>query len=141
MTTEPENKEDDYLLLRRVEQFSLLLIVLLVLVGGYLLGGQFALSALLGGAVSFGSFFALKRTMFQLIGRIGTQNPAAGFALKFYLRLLALAVLLTVLGMSVELHLFGLLAGLSTVMVSVIVVVLAKGLMNFFKKGKHAEGA
>jgi hypothetical protein len=141
MTIEPENKEDDYVLLRRVEQFSLLLIVLLALGGGSLLGGQFALSALLGGAVSLGSFFALKRTMLQLVSRIGARNPAAGFAFKFYLRLLALAVLLAVLGMNMELHLPGLLAGLSAVTVSVIVVVLAKGLMDFFKKGKHAEGA
>ncbi len=141
MTTEPENKEDDYILLRRVEQFCLLLIVLLALGGGYLLGGQFTLSALIGGAVSLGSFFALKRTMFQLVSRIGTQNPAAGFAFKFYLRLLALAVLLAVLGMSVELHLLGLLAGLSTVMISVLIVVLTKGLMDFLGKGNHAKGA
>ncbi|MGX9728220.1 MAG: ATP synthase subunit I [Candidatus Electronema sp. VV] len=141
MTTEPEKKEDDYVLLRRVEQFSLLLTALLALGGGYWFGSRFMLSALIGGAVSLGSFIALKRTMFQLVSRIDSQNPAAGFAFKFYLRLLALAVLLAALGMSVELHLLGLFAGLSTVMVSVIVVVLAMGLMDFFKKGKHAEGA
>uniref|UniRef100_UPI004056DC9B ATP synthase subunit I n=1 Tax=Candidatus Electronema sp. TaxID=2698783 RepID=UPI004056DC9B len=142
MTTEPEKRqEDDYALLRRVEQCSLLLTALLALGGGYVFGSQFALSALLGGAVSLGSFIALKRTMMQLISRIGTQNPAAGFAFKFYLRLLALAVLLAAVGMSVQLHLLGLLAGLSTVMVSVISVVLIRGLMDFSGKGKHAKGA
>jgi len=141
MTTEPEKKEDDYVLLRRVEQFSLLLTALLALGGGYWFGSRFMLSALIGGAVSLGSFFALKRTMLQLVSRIDSQNPAAGFAFKFYLRLLTLAVLLAVLGMSAQLHLLGLLAGLSTVMVSVISVVLATGLIDFFKKGKHAEGA
>lgn len=142
MTTEPEKRqEDDYALLRRVEQCSLLLAALLALGGGYVFGSQFALSALLGGAVSFGSFIALKRTMMQLVSRIGTKNPAAGFAFKFYLRLLALAVLLAAVGMSVQLHLLGLLAGLSTVMVSVISVVLIRGLMDFSGKGKHAKGA
>lgn len=143
MRTEPEKrqKEDDYALLRRVEQCSLLLLALLALGGGYVFGSQFALSALLGGAVSLGSFLLLKRTMMQLVGRIGTQNPAAGFAFKFYLRLLALVVLLAAVGMNVQLHLLGLLAGLSTVMVSVINVVLIKGLMDFSGKGKHAKGA
>lgn len=142
MTTESENRQEgDYILLRRVEQCGLLLTALLALGGGYWFGSRFMLSALIGGAVSLGSFLALKRMMFQLVSRIGTQNPAAGFAFKFYLRLLALAVLLAALGMSVELHLLGLLAGLSTVMVSVISVVLAKGLMDFSGKGKHAKGA
>jgi hypothetical protein len=142
MRTEPEQRqEDDYALLRQVEQCSLLLLALLALGGGYVFDSQFALSALLGGAVSLGSFIALKRTMMQLVSRIGTQNPAAGFAFKFYLRLLALAVLLAAAGMSVQLHLLGLLAGLSTVMVSVISVVLIRGLMDFSGKGKHAKGA
>ena len=118
-----------------------MLLALLALGGGYVFGSQFALSALLGGAVSLGSFLLLKRTMMQLVGRIGTQNPAAGFAFKFYLRLLALVVLLTAVGMNVHLHLPGLLAGLSTVMVSVFSVALVKGLMDFSGKGKHAKGA
>ena len=142
MTTEPEQRqEDDYALLRQVEQCSLLLLALLALGGGYAFGSRFALSALLGGAVSLGSFIALKRTMMQLISRIGTQNPAAGFALKFYLRLLVLVVLLAAVGMNMQLHLLGLLAGLSTVMISVISVVLIRGLMDFSGKGKHAKGA
>ncbi|WP_417913090.1 ATP synthase subunit I [Candidatus Electronema sp. TJ] len=138
MTTEAEQKqEDDYILLRRIEQCSLLFILLLALGGGYWFSSQFAVSALLGGTVSLGSFLLLKRTMMQLVSRIGTQNPAAGFAFKFYLRLLMLALLLAALGMSVHLHLPGLLAGLSTVMVSVIGVVLIRGLMDFY----HAKGA
>lgn len=142
MTTEPEKRqEDDYVPLRWVEQCSLLLLALLALGGGYWFGSRFMLSALIGGAVSLGSFIALKQTMMQLVSRIGTQNPAAGFAFKFYLRLLALAVLLAAVGMSVHLHLPGLLAGLSTVMVSVISVVLIRGLMDFSGKGKHAKGA
>uniref|UniRef100_UPI0040578185 ATP synthase subunit I n=1 Tax=Candidatus Electronema sp. TaxID=2698783 RepID=UPI0040578185 len=142
MTTEPEQRqEDDYALLRQVEQCSLLLFALLALGGGYAFGSRFALSALLGGAVSLGSFIALKRTMMQLISRIGTQNPAAGFAFKFYLRLLVLVVLLAAVGMNMQLHLLGLLAGLSTVMISVISVVLIRGLMDFSGKGKHVKGA
>lgn len=142
MRTEPEQRqEDDYALLRWVEQCSLLLLALLALGGGYAFGSRFALSALLGGAVSLGSFIALKRTMMQLVSRIGTQNPAAGFAFKFYLRLLALAVLLAAVGMNVRLHLPGLLAGLSTVMASVFSVVLIRGLMDFSGKGKHVKGA
>ncbi|WP_417910452.1 ATP synthase subunit I [Candidatus Electronema sp. PJ] len=141
MITKPEKRqENDYILLRRVEQCSLLLIVLFTLGGGYGFGSQFAFSALLGGALSISSFMLLKRTMMQLVNRIDTQKPAAGFAFKFYLRLFALAVVLALLGLNVQLHLLGLLAGLSTVIISVISVVLIKGLMDFFGKGNHAKG-
>jgi hypothetical protein len=138
MTTEPE---DDYVLLRAVEQFSLLLIVLLALGGGYLAGWYFSCSVLIGGAVSFGSFIVLKRTVLKIVSRIGTPQPTAGFAVKFYLRLLALIVLLAAVSLTVKIHLIGLFAGLSVVMVSVVTVVLGRGLMDFLGKGKHAKGA
>jgi len=132
MTTE---SEDDFALLRAVEQFSLLLLSLLALGGGYLSGWRFACSALIGGTVSFSSFIVLKKTVLKIVSRIGAPQPTAGFAVKFYLHLLALIVLLTALSVTVKIHLLGLFAGLSVVMVSVVTVVLGRGLLEFFGKG------
>jgi phosphate/sulfate permease len=140
MITEPEQRpEDDFSLLRTVEQFNLFLVLLVALCGWYLAGWHFAQSLLIGGTLSGGSFFVLKRTMIQIVNKIGTQRPASGFAIKFYLRLLVLVLALAALSMSVNIHIVGLVAGLSTVMVSVIVVALTRGLMEFL--GKHAKGA
>jgi small-conductance mechanosensitive channel len=136
MTTKPE---DDYALLRAVERISLLLILLLALGGGYLSDWHFACSALIGGAVSFGSFLVLKKTMLGVVSKIGTTQPTTKFVVKFYLRLLVLVVLLMVLSLSMTIHLFGLLAGLSTVIVSIITVVLGRGLTEFL--GKRVKGA
>ncbi len=142
MTTKnkPEHRqEDDYLLIRRVEQCSFVLLALLVLISWPLAGRSFASSAMLGGLLSIGSFLLLKRTVFKLVSQIGSSKPLAGFAVKFYLRLLVLAVLLISLSMSVRIHFIGLAAGLSTVMVSVTAVVLGRSLIEF--SGNHAKGA
>ncbi len=126
-------------MLRRVEQCSLVLIVLLVFISWPFIGWNFARSALIGGLLSLGSFLVLKRTVFGIVNRIGTHNPMIGFAIKFYLRLLVLAVLLVALSMSITIHLIGLVAGLSTVMVSIIGVVLGRSFIEFL--GNQAKGA
>jgi hypothetical protein len=138
----PESRqEDDYLLIRRVQQCSLILLALLVLISWPLAGQRFACSALLGGVLANSSFLLLKRTVFRLVSQIDTQSQGltAGFAIKFYLRLLMLALLLTGLSMSSRIHFIGLTAGLSTVMVSIFAVVLGRSLIEF--SGNHAKGA
>jgi hypothetical protein len=146
MMTEPVSADakqaDDFSLLRTVEQFNIFFVVLLTLFGWYLSGWHCAKSVLIGGILSGGSFFVLKRTMMQIVSKIAVsdaQRPAAGFAVKFYIRLMVLVLLLAVVSMSISIHLIGLVVGLSTVMVSVIFVTLARGLMEF--SGKHAKGA
>lgn len=139
MTKPEQRQDDDFSLLRTVEQFNIFFVVLLALAGWYLSGWHFAKSVLIGGTLSGGSFFVLKRTMIQIVNKIGTQRPAADFAIKFYLRLLVLVLALAALSMSVDIHVVGLVVGLSTVMVSVIVVALTRGLIEFL--GKHAKGA
>jgi hypothetical protein len=137
--TKKRNKEaNDYFLIRRVEQCNLVFVAALVLLSWIFIGWDFARSALLGGLLSIGSFVALKRTVFGIVSRIGTQNPRIGFAIKFYLRLFVLAVLLVGLIMSIKIHLIGLITGLSTVMVSIIAVVLGRSFIEFL--GNQAKG-
>ena len=138
MTKKRNKEENDYLLLRRVEQCNLILVTALVLLSWLFIGWDFARSALLGGLLSIGSFLALKRTVFSIVSRIGMQNPMLGFAIKFYLRLFVLAVVLVGLIMSIKIHLIGLVTGLSTVMVSIIAVVLGRSFIEFL--GNQAKG-
>lgn len=134
-----ENREDDYLLIRRVEQCSFVLLALLVLISWLLAGQRFACSALLGGLLSIGSFLLLKRTVFSIVSRIGGKKPTAGFAMKLYFRLLVLALLLAALSISITIHILALILGFSTVMVSIITVFLGRSLLEF--SGNHAKGA
>lgn len=131
-------QEEEYLLLRRIEQCNLVLLALLVLLGGPLVSWRFAGSAAIGSVLAIGSFFSLKQTIFGMVKRIGTEKATAGFAMKFYLRLLVLALALAALSMSLQIHVLGLIIGLSTVMVSIVTVVLGRSLREF--SANHAKG-
>jgi hypothetical protein len=138
-STTKNKQEDEYLLIRRIEQGNLVLLALLVFIGGPLVSWRFAGSAFVGSVLASGSFFFLKRTILGLVNRIGMQKPTAGFAMKFYLRLLMLTLVLTALSISVQMHLLGLILGLSTVIVSIVTVGLGRSLKEFSEN--HAKGA
>ena len=135
-------EKEDLFLLHRVERFNLLLLLLLTTSGWYLVDWSFARSVLAGGAVSGGSFFWMKRTVIGFIRHIAEQGEDAGekgksfatvFALKFYARLFVLAFLLLLFNILFSVNATGLVIGLSTIMVSVILVVLFQGRMIFQK--------
>jgi hypothetical protein len=95
---------------------------------------------LIGGVLASGSFFLLKRDIEQLIDRVASAGEQAGgvkkmekvrFFLKFYARLFVLGLLLYVLTTKISINMIGLVIGLSTVMLSIVVVVLARGRMIF----------
>ncbi len=140
-------RHGEHSLLRTVEHFSLVIAVLLSLGGWYFAGIQMALSVLLGGMLSGGSFFLLKRNIRQIMdifpasgesSHVVQQGNPTGFAMKFYARLLVLGLLLAVLSMSVKINVIGLLIGLSTVAASVVVVATVYGCREL--SGKHVKG-
>ena len=133
-------KGDELFLLRAVERFNLLLLALLIAGSWYLVDWLFARSVLVGGALAGGSFFWLKRAALRVTrhaaqsgtgGKINGKSLSAGFAVKFTLRLLVLALLLLLISTRFSINATGLVIGLSTVMVSVIIVVLFQGRMIF----------
>ena len=56
------SKNDELLLLHMVERFNLILLALLIAGSWYFMDWPFARSVLVGGALSGGSFFWMKRT-------------------------------------------------------------------------------
>ena len=129
-------KEDELLLLQMVERFNLILLVLLTVGSWYLIDWPFAQSVLVGGTLSSGSFFWMKRTAMRFAHHAATQGDGAhvngrsfstGFAVKFYARLFVLAFLLLLLSTQFSMNAIGLVIGLSTVILSVIIVVLFRG--------------
>jgi hypothetical protein len=133
-------KNDELLLLQMVERFNMILLALLVAGSWFLVDWLFAQSVLVGGVLSSGSFFWLKRTAIRFARHAATLEDGAqvngksfsiGFAVKFSTRLFILAFLLLLLNTQFSMDAIGLVIGLSTVMLSVIIVVLFRGRMIF----------
>ena len=128
------------LLLRMIQLFNLVIVAVFTAGSWYIVDWPLARSVLIGGAMASGSFFLLKRDIEQLIDRVASAGQQAKgikklekgrFFLKFYARLIVLGLLLFVLTTKVSINMIGLVLGLSTVMLSVVIVVLARGRMIF----------
>lgn len=93
--------------------------ILALLLGGSLLFGNasFSLGVLAGGLTAIGGFYWLRRSLVRLL-----EQPAGGARFRYqfgYLgRLLVLATLLAVLVAIVKVHPFGLIVGLSVVVIN-----------------------
>jgi len=132
--------EAGVLLLRMVQRFNLLMVAVFTLGCWYIVDWTLARSVLIGGMLAGGSFFLLKRDIEQLINRVAEAGEQVKgvkklekvrFFLKFYARLFILGLLMYVLTTKVSVNMIGLVLGLSTVMLSVVIVVLARGRMVF----------
>lgn len=130
------NAEPGVLLLRYISLFNLLMLVIFVGGSWYLYDGVIARSVLAGGILASGSFFLLKKDIELMIGRVSSAGKEVKavktaekvrFLLKFYARIIVLGLLLFVLATKVNINMIGLAVGLSTIMLSVIIVFLSKG--------------
>jgi len=128
--------EPGVLLLRYIWFFNLLTLGVFVGASWYLYGMEMARSVFAGGILAGGSFYLLKKDIEQMIGRVsraGQQFKAVKtaekvrFFIKFYARIIVLGLLLFVLVTKVNINMIGLAVGLSTIMLSVIIVFLSKG--------------
>jgi hypothetical protein len=125
-------------LLSHVQRFSWLLLAVLAAGSWYMFSGTVAQSVLIGGLLANVSFFMLRRdvdlfiTNFSRAGmnwRAVRKLEKVKFFLKFYGRLAALAVVLYLLITWVSVDVIGLVIGISSIMLSVVIVVLSKGSM------------
>lgn len=105
---------------------------------------KIAQSVLVGGLLANASFFMLRQDIARFMANFSQagmnwkavkQLEKVKFFLKFYGRLIVLAVILYFLITRVSVDVIGLVVGLSTVMLSVIVVVLSKGSMLLSVQG------
>lgn len=124
-------------------------VVLTVLVAAGFLwqGWEFALGILVGGLVAVINFHLLHRTLRETLGRIGQVQEddvrgraKAFFAARQLLRFFALLAIIFLLVRYGWVNIFGLLVGLSTVVVTLILA----GIIAIFKlknkEGNHSHG-
>jgi hypothetical protein len=125
-------------LLNYVQRFNWLLLAVLIAGSWYMFSRTMAQSVLVGGLLASISFFMLRRDVDQFV----TNFSQAGmnwravkklekikFFLKFYGRLTALAFILYLLITWMSIDVIGLVIGISSIMLSVVIVVLSKGSM------------
>lgn len=131
-------------LLSHVQRFNWVLLAVLTAGAWYLFSRMFAQSVLIGGLLANVSFFMLRRDIdgfMSSLSQAGMNWQAVKslekvkFFLKFYGRLAVLAVVLYFLITRVSIDVVGLVIGLSTIMLSVIIVVLSKGSMLLSTQG------
>ena len=132
------------LLLSSVQRFNWVLMAVLVVGSWYMFSRTLAQSVLVGGLLASVSFFMLRRdidsfmTNFSQAGmswKAVEKLEKIKFFLKFYGRLATLAVVLYALVTWISIDVIGLVVGLSTIMLSVIIVVLSKGSMLLSTQG------
>jgi hypothetical protein len=132
--------ESENFMLNSIMKFSLLALTVFTAAGWYLYNWDIAQSIIAGGILANGSFYLLKRDIEQVISRVsvagssfkGVKNmEKVRFFIKFYARLVILGLLLFVLATKVHINMIGLVMGLSTVMLSVVVVALSKSRMTY----------
>ena len=139
--TDNDNKQADggEVILLMVQQFNLVIIAVFTIGSWYIIDWNLAQSVLIGGVLASVSFFLLKRDAEQLIDQVAAAGQAlsvkglakSSFILKFNARLVVLGLLMYVLTTKININIIGLVIGLSTVMLSVIIVVLTRGRMVF----------
>ncbi|MBM4273801.1 MAG: ATP synthase subunit I [Deltaproteobacteria bacterium] len=128
---------------RHLKIANWVVLTMLVATGFLWQGREFALGILAGGLVAVINFHLLHRTLRETLGRLGQvqEEDAPGRAKAFFAgrQLLRFFVLLTIIFLLVRygwVNIFGLLVGLSTVVVTLILA----GILAIFKlKNKEAN--
>ena len=116
----------------QVQLVSWLLLGAMTLAGWLFWNVTVAVSILVGGLIANLSFFFLKKDLLKLLG--GPLHAAKPrFFIRYYVRLAAVAILLFYVVRSQNVQIFGLLAGLSTVFVSIMATVLGAARKVFYK--------
>ena len=124
--------------LQKIEFANWLLLFFLCLVGVLFTSSYVATSILVGGVIANSSFGWLKKDLTRLFSG-SLEGIKARFFVRYYIRLSVLVALLFVLVKTQTVHALGLLIGLSTVFLGVLITLVFETNRIYFNNMKEAS--
>lgn len=114
---------------RKVEAGNWITLGVILALSLLFLSGRFALGVLVGGLVSIVNFYWLSRDLKNTLRKhAGRAKPF--MVLKFYVRLIITGVVLFVVITRTPVDIFGLVLGLSVVVINVVITVIGANVKN-----------
>ena len=135
---------ENVLSLQKMQVISCIVLAVMTLASAVLVSLWFAWSVLAGGLVSIASFWVSNKDVMRLIHSVTSiaspedrkaqaQQGQKGYLLKFWLRIVFIGVVLLFLIKSKAVNIFGLILGLSTVVIAITFISLNVAGHYFFR--------
>ncbi len=130
--------------LQKMQVISWIVLAVMVTAAAIFVSWWFAVSVLAGGVVSIVSFWVSSTDVLRMIGLIvarssledrktQAQQGQKGYLLKFWIRIVLIGIVLLLLIKSKVVNIFGLILGLSTVVVAITFISLNMARHYFFR--------
>ncbi len=130
--------------LREMQVISLILLAVMTCASAILVSLWFAWSVFAGGVLSIVSFWVSSKDVLRMIGSISSlpsledrkaqaQQGQKGYLLKFWIRIVLIGIVLLFLIKSKVVNIFGLILGLSTVVIAITFISMNMARHYFFR--------
>jgi hypothetical protein len=123
----------DEALLKRIEQFNWVLLALLATGSFVFFSREFALGVLVGGILAIANFYLMKRSLLRALDPQRKGKTRFIYLLKYYLRFAALGLMIALLLIKGWVSPFGMLLGLSIIVLGIALVGVEQARKLFFK--------
>jgi hypothetical protein len=123
----------DEALLKRIEQFNWVLLALLATGSFVFFSREFALGVLVGGILAIANFYLMKRSLLRALDPQRKGKTRFVYLLKYYLRFAALGLMIALLLIKGWVNPFGMLLGLSIIVLGIALVGVEQARKLFFK--------
>ena len=123
----------DEALIKKIELFNWVLLVLLTSSGFVFSSREFGFGVLVGGILAIGNFHLMKRSLFRALDPQKKGKSRFFYLFKYYLRFAALGLIIALLLIKGWVSPFGMLLGLSIIVLGIALVGFHEARKFFFK--------
>ena len=123
----------DEALIKKIELFNWVLLVLLTSISFVFFSREFGFGVLVGGILAIANFYLMKRSLFRALDPQRKGKTRFFYLLKYYLRFAALGLIIAMLLIKGWVSPFGMLLGLSIIVLGIALVGIDEARKFFFK--------
>ena len=123
----------DEALIKKIELFNWVLLALLTSSSFVFFSREFGFGVLVGGILAIANFYLMKRSLFRALDPQRRGKTRFFYLLKYYLRFAALGVIIALLLIKGWVSPFGMLLGLSIIVLGIALVGIHEVRKTFFK--------